>query len=1094
MISPRGTESLSPDELVVRTRFVPPRLRPHVVVRPRVDQVLAAAGSFPITVVKAEAGYGKTTAVASFLARSGLPHIWYNVADTEPDPRIYLLHLIHALRVQFPDVGARALTRLERHERSPRLWNEVVNSLSNDLLDCLTTDTFLVLDDYDRVNTAPVNAVTERLVETMPPLLHLVVTARTMPSLRNRARWRATHELLEVTRNELAFTTEEISALFAHRLHHPLSTADARSLALETEGWAIALQMLSDSLGGSQVDVLSNFLERVPGPSELLFDYLAEEVFLRQPEEVQRFLGESACLRRLDVDACNHILEMDNAADVLRLIENSSLFVSYDDAIRYHNLFADFLVRRSGVTRDRRNQLHRRAASYYSRRGDDEEAVFHLLAAGDNSAAADILAGIAGPMARTGRHHALSSWLDQIPAEVLARSPELLVARGETYRLDSRFADALPVYQQARALFRMRGDRAGEIRSVRGQALLYLDTVQPALAEPLLREALRMTNGFTPERAALLAMLAENRLNAGQLRRAERLYRALQQRRAAGEPAGTDPRLYLRTGRFAEAIAAAEAGLAAEPTNTMKRRQPRSHREATALLSWIHAMRGAADLARSNAQQALDVARTLNSPINECVAYSRLGLAWLSGYDFDTSAARAHFADALRSADRIGVDRFRVESLLGHTLISGIEENVDAAQAAAREALEILARAGDEYLRAVVTLALGGALALCREPEAEAVLLVALADAEHCGDRYLPCVAQLWLALHRTRSGHSGAQKCFNAALQSAQKHDYGFVFAGRALLAPKDTAAWRPLLKRAMADPAVAEFARKLALELDPSDQTVSSGIETVVNARLYVQTLGPFRVWRNGQEIQRTAWAREKAQHLLQLLLCHRGRVLHREQILEELWPKQSPTAAATGLRVALSALRNALEPDRATGSDGVFVVREGDTIRLAIESGIRIDADELSRLIANARAMEDRDSEDAVALYESALALYRGEFLSETRYARWAEQERLHRRTEFLDAAQRVAALHMRAGAFQNAARWAETMLQHDPLWEAAYTILMEAYWRLGNRALALRAFNRCRRRLHDQLGVRPSHATTALYDRISTPDSPQPEIAK
>jgi DNA-binding SARP family transcriptional activator len=50
-----------------------------------------------------------------------------------------------------------------------------------------------------------------------------------------------------------------------------------------------------------------------------------------------------------------------------------------------------------------------------------------------------------------------------------------------------------------------------------------------------------------------------------------------------------------------------------------------------------------------------------------------------------------------------------------------------------------------------------------------------------------------------------------------------------------------------------------------------------------------------------------------------------------------------------------------------------------------------------------------------------------------------------------------------------------------------VLMEAHGRQGNRALAVRAFNRCKKRLRDGLGVAPSSRVTALLERISKPES-------
>ena len=202
--------------------------------------------------------------------------------------------------------------------------------------------------------------------------------------------------------------------------------------------------------------------------------------------------------------------------------------------------------------------------------------------------------------------------------------------------------------------------------------------------------------------------------------------------------------------------------------------------------------------------------------------------------------------------------------------------------------------------------------------------------------------------------------------------------------------------------------------------------------------------------------------------------------------LWPDSSASTAATGLRVALSALRNALEPDRESGSDGRFVRRDGDIIRLATDSGLRVDVDDFTRLLKAGRAAESGSRETMIAAYEAALGLYRGEFLEEHPYAAWAEEERQLHRSEFLAGAERFATLLLRAGDSERAVRLAEAMLQQDTLWEGAYAILMEAHWQQGNRALAVRAYNRCKKRLRDALGVAPSARITTLLERIARPE--------
>lgn len=1071
------------EALVVRTRFVPPKLRRQIIARPRVDAALGRAIEFPLTVVKAEAGYGKTTAVAAWIASSGHAHVWYNVGDTEADPHVFLLHLIQALRTAHPEVGERALALLSRDERSPRVWNAAIDALSNDLLDSLSEETVLVLDDYERANRAEVNAVTERLVETMPPLLHLVITARTMPSLRSRARWRASGEMLELSRADLAFTADEVASLFTERLQHQLTDDAARAVTVETEGWPIALQMLSDGLGPAHAGALEDLLQRLPGPAELLFDYLAEEVFLRQPPEIRRFLGESAVLRRLDPDACDYALEVSDSAELLRSLEQRSLFVTFDGVYRYHNLFRDFLRRRSGVPADRAIQVHRRAAEHYRARQAHEEAVYHLIAAGDAENAASLLTHIARPMAESGRHRALGAWLDQLPPDVLARSSELLLARAETYRLSSRYVDALPAYVRARDQFRLGGDTAGEVRALRGKALVYLDTVQPARAEPLLREALQMTRGDRAERLSLFLLLAENTLNAGQLRRAERLFRAAH--RMAQQPdAPLDPRLFARLGRLSEGRRVLDTLLRSEPVATARARAPRSHREPAALMAWMDALVGDGDGARQHAAESLEIGQALGSPVVECIAVSRLGLAWLTGNDYDTERARGYCHDALRMGERLAVARFKVESLLGLTIIHGLHGAAEQAEATGREALVLVEEAGDLYIRGVLCVAIGGALVLDNHPRAEEWLTEAMRQSVSCGDRFTPCVAALWQAIRLARGPNaSEARESFVHALELARRYDYGFLFEGRALLAPKDVGLLRALLRRAHDTPDIGEFALAISSRLETKDASTNTASQEGSSvAPLYIQTLGPFRVWRGGQEIERSAWPREKALHLLQLLVANRDRVMHREEIHEALWHGSAASTASTGLRVALSALRSALEPERESG-EGHYVLRDGDSLRLSTAAGVRVDVDELTRLLRAAALLEASDADAAISRYESALALYRGEFLADNRYADWAETERQRKRGEFVAAAERLARLLLRGGDYERASRWAENILQHDPLWEAAYAILMEAHWRQGNRALAVRAYNRGRKRLHESLGVAPSSKMTSLFEKIS-----------
>jgi LuxR family transcriptional regulator, maltose regulon positive regulatory protein len=1079
----RATSLSSPQARVVHARFIPPRLRSELLARPRIYTLFNRILEYPLTLIKAEAGYGKTTAIAAFLAQSDLQCGWYSIGESGVEPLAFLRHLFHVFILISPTLKPRIMHSLEQVEHQALPWTLAIDVLANELLDSLESETVLVLDDYDMANSPDISRITSRFIEHMPPQLHLVITTRITPGLPGLARWRASGELLEINRTHLAFTPDEIAAFCAIHISHSLSPAVLHFLASETEGWPIAVQMLGKRLEGMLSPGVDDVLRRLPDRTERLFDYLAVEVLLRQPRDIQRFLAVTACLRRLDPEVCDALPGIQNSTRILRSLEEGSLFVTHDGVYRYHRLFRDFLLRRGGILAEEQRELYRAAATCYRVSGDNEEAIYHSLMAGDNEAAAELLTPVAYMFASNGRHQMLAAWFEQLPAHLLEASPELLLAQGDAARFTSHYSQALAIYIRAEEGFQQRGNAAGQARALQGQILIYLDTVQPALAEPLLQRARRASrHGAREDRLNLLRLLAENRLNAGKLHSAARLFRYL----AQGDPHAIDPRLSLREGHFIQAQRSVEARLRADPAGIGLERAPRSHREPTAMLAWIDVMTGAAERARQYAEQSLEFGQALASPIIECISQARLGHAWLSGMHYDLTRARHHYQDSLVIAERIGVARFKVEALLGLTLIAGLEEQMLEAEAYAQEGFAILEAAGDWYLLALLFLALGIAYTLCDRAEAEGRLQQATHQARLCGDHFCGCAADLWLALYLVRAGRSDdARASFLRALRAGQDYGYDFLFVSAPLLGSKESNLRVALLVSVQENPALGKYVAHLMRLLNKAAGTIQVQGERYAQptiAPLSIQTLGTFRVWRAGEEKQRTAWGREKALHLLQFLICHRDNPVHREQILEALWPESTPPQAAIGLRVALNALRSALELGQRSAENIQFIRRYGEMLWLDLDAGVVIDSDQFVQLLQKARRAERGDISQAITLYEAALQLYHGDFLIELPYADWAYGEREQRRMQYLVTVERLARFALERGEHERAIEWANTILRKDPTWEAAYALLMECHWQQGNRALAVRVYDRCRKRLSEMLGVEPSPDTTALFEKV------------
>ncbi|MCB9177617.1 MAG: winged helix-turn-helix domain-containing protein [Caldilineae bacterium] len=247
-----------------------------------------------------------------------------------------------------------------------------------------------------------------------------------------------------------------------------------------------------------------------------------------------------------------------------------------------------------------------------------------------------------------------------------------------------------------------------------------------------------------------------------------------------------------------------------------------------------------------------------------------------------------------------------------------------------------------------------------------------------------------------------------------------------------------------------------------------------------LRVQTLGRFRVWRDGRELPGSVWERDKAVQLLQFLLTRRGRLTERERIVEALWPEQSIEAGERDFKVALSSLLRAIEPERAPRAESQVVSRAGTAYGLA-PGAAWVDAQALEAAVAAGNRDLAGDPESALRHYRAAAELYQGDFLPERRYEDWAcaEQERLQMLA--LGAMANLAALVLEANPLE-ALHLAARIHDVDPLWEEAWRLEMRAHLARGNPGLALRAWQRCVQALDAELGIAPLPATRALVEPL------------
>lgn len=1047
------------EELITRTKFlVPPPRRGHLG-RPRLERLLADSLTVPLTVVLAGTGYGKSSLLAGYAAQASHPCLWYGLTDRDADPQVFALHLAHLFQRRFPGSADRALSLLSLPGGAAKHGMNAVETLADALLDRIETPTWLVIDDFHLLHPSQEAAsLLNHLIHHRPPHLHLVLGTRERPELPDYARWRLQQDVLVLDQGTLAFTPDEIAAFFAAALGKPLEAADVERVRHETEGWAMALQLFTQRL--LEHDGLP---ARHTGESQRdLFDYLAREVLSQLSAGERDFLLETAVLQRLEPVLCRRLTGQTDAAAWLKELSDRGLFLIPLDggSYRHHHLFREFLLERlreAGTLVDG----HLAAARLLQEQGEDEEAVDHLLWAGDHAQAAEAMVRIAPRLVQEGRFARLDRWVSALPRELVDATPRLCLHQGHALRLMSRYDEAIVWLERA---------EQGETRSdaLGAMAQVYLDTLQPAFAERYLQEALASVD--TPEaRAEQLLKLAENKLNQGAAREADALFREAHS--AGADALELEARLYLRTGRLTEGKALLQDVAAKDHPGSTK-----AHREASLVLSFLHALLGEPERAREFATLGLERAKRQGAMWTEAVAQIRLGHAHLVMGELDS--ARQAYDQALAVANSVGVVRLKAEPLMGLALVAGRQGDLPSAEAHAKEGLDIAKVSGDAWLAALLSLALGALYAAVGDPKAERWLMQAETAYDTCSDTYGLALCRFWLARLALALGeHKALVSRVNALCQLVRLHGYDMLLTRPSLLGFAEASDarnfWEAAMRLGVPRAALSPWLQDLGLEAE--SKAASDEV-------LRIRTLGKFRVWRGAQELGDRAWGREKARQLFHLFVAYRGQVLPKSRLIDLLWPDLDPKSADQTFRVALNALNKALEPDRASGQPSRFIAKEGLSYGLIVGPDLWLDVAEFERSLDAAMALGDTD--EAMDCYRAGLELYEGEFLQDfSHYEAWYEQERERLSDRYTDASLRLLRLLAKREDDAQVIHWAQRLLERNRVAEEAYRHLMTAYYRQGDRAMAIRTYDRCVEALGDELDVDPMPETEVLFDRIS-----------
>jgi predicted ATPase/DNA-binding SARP family transcriptional activator len=417
----------------------------------------------------------------------------------------------------------------------------------------------------------------------------------------------------------------------------------------------------------------------------------------------------------------------------------------------------------------------------------------------------------------------------------------------------------------------------------------------------------------------------------------------------------------------------------------------------------------------------------------------------------DPARARTLFEEAVAVGRRLGHRPSIAHplSMLGRLALGA--GDLDTAHAALAEGLEIHVETEDGWGTALALEGLAEA-ALARGRHGRATRLTAAADAVR---------ARIHVSL--VPAEHAARERRL-AAARAALGGDFDRAYAeGQALSlaeivrAALGESAWQTQEHRVVdvAPPAAAPPAA-------PAD----------ARGRLRVAALGPLRVWVDGRPVETAAWSSARPRELLVYLLVHpEGRT--KEQVGLAFWPDAAGAQLRNNFHVTMHRLRRALG-----GADWVTLVGE----RYAIDPALldEFDAAAFEREVRAARqALRGGDAGAATRL-EAALARYGGDLLDGEPVGDWHIEHRDRLQRLYVDGLMLLGGTQAAAGRHAEAADAFRRVLARDDLHEDALRGLVAAHAALGERAEAVRVYQRFAERMRRELGAEPARANRRARD--------------
>ncbi len=1060
-----------------------PFRRRELITRPRLIELLYDQLEKRLLLLVAPAGYGKTSLLVDFAQQSELPICWFSLDSLDQEPQRFLRYMIAALAERFPDFGKDSLAALESMTSFEQDEERLLVTITNEINALIDEHFVFILDDYHMVaNVAFIGHVISRMIQLTGEHVHVILAARNLPDLPDAPLMIARNQVSGLSFEELSFQPEEIQQLFKQNNNIALESQDAKAIVDKTEGWIAAIHLTNGQLGLlPQMHPLQSTRE--------LFDFFSQEVLLRQPEKMRRFMMMTSVFDNFDVSLCERVLEplMEGEkfdwASLFESVRTANLFsVPLDNDgrwMRYHNLFQHFL--RSKLQFEQPVlawHIQMSLAHVYEGQQSWEEALEVYSRLEDQANLVRLLTEVSMTFILAGRLLTLANWIDKLPSDVVYSHPALMSVLGVIHATRGDIRQGLDLLDQAEAKLRNSPNqiewtttlvRRAEISRQAGyyeranqdvEEILKLiqdpdnQDMQYTFAEALrikglvmfalghmkealtwLQEALHTCRSFgindnipilETELGVVHRRLGEPEVTARYYASALKTWENAGNTGWKGRLLNNLGLLYHKTGRLEEAYPLLEDALKTSQRSGYVRIQ------TNVLLSL-------ADL-----------------------------LTDLGDYE----AAFLHYDKALTLATNLGHSQYIFDASLGEARLQRLKGNYALAIEELKRT-EISQIKLGLFERAIFNLELGccwlesGKIELATNMLREAVNLFG-----EGGNQMEQADARLWLEAALSTKDLA-ATKRLKAVIPSQRdwnKPTPQLIHAGKVVhwLKKHESQLFKdPVLKSFFAQ------AERLQESLPEIYQKLKSKSELLqpVTYKLEITSFGEVEVRFNQRVLVSSDWHTREARDLFLFLL--QSKPMTKEQIALVFWPEISPARLKMRFKINIYRIRKAVGPDA--------ILFDDERYRFNRAINYLWDREKLDELINKLKQTTEISAR--TKLLEQMVTLMKGPYFANLD-SEWVIPDRLKYQDHQREGMLELATIYLQNGKIQDCLATARMILQFDPLLEAAHGLIIQALATLHDPAAMTLQYRQYQQALDRELGLEPSSEISKLYEQLLT----------